>query len=192
MSTDEFSLEVDHLVRSGASSVGTTGAKHAFELRGLGKAPFRFVSWRDTAAGANHDGMVRTADGFWTKPGGTCDYCGSYIVVFCRIESADGRKFKVGTTCCEKVGDAGLVKQAKAVSRKVSTRRRKAREARRIEAAQAQLERAEVRAALASRPHPMKWRADQGDTELDWCVWMLENAGNAGKIKAARAVEAAA
>jgi hypothetical protein len=64
---------------------GKMSKVHVFEKAGLGKAPFKFVGLENTAKGANKDGMVvkkTFVDGtrFMTKAGGSCDYCGHYIV----------------------------------------------------------------------------------------------------------------
>jgi hypothetical protein len=32
-------------------------------------------------------------------------------------------------------------------------------------------------AALATKPHPLAWRAAKGDTMLDWARWTLSNGG---------------
>jgi len=75
--------------------------KHAFELAGLGLAPFRFHSLAIN--------KVTCPDGT-SKLGGSCDYCGTAIVNEFRIVSADGKVSKVGCDCIAKVGDKGLLK----------------------------------------------------------------------------------
>jgi hypothetical protein len=63
--------------------------QHLFERAGMGKAPFRCVSYvcRD----------------------GSCNYCGTPNKYAAVIESADGKRHEVGMDCAEKIGDAGLV-----------------------------------------------------------------------------------
>ena len=165
---------------------------HVFEQAGLGRAPFRFVGMEHTAAEANADGMVKYTDAagieMWTKPGGTCAYCGNYIVNFCWIEDADGKRFKVGSECVNKTGDKGVVNEVKRAVNKARTKARRAREATRIAECKAALETDTVRAALSGEPHPLAWRAERGDTLADWADWMLANAGNAGKLEVARVV----
>ena len=78
--------------------------KHAFEIAGLGKAPFRFI-------GASEN-VITYPDGT-QKAGGSCDYCGTGIRTECLIVSADGKQSKVGCNCIEKVGDTGILKAYK-------------------------------------------------------------------------------
>ena len=163
---------------------------HAFESAGLGRAPFRLADIENTAAGGSMRRLGTDASGveFWTTPGGTCAYCGKDIIVLCTVVDADGKRFHVGTSCVAKTGDAGLKK----VVRKFQTEQRKTRERARIDAAcVATMYRIDLRAALASNPHPIAWRAEQGDTELDWAEWMFNCAGNAGRMRVVRVVEKA-
>lgn len=83
-----------------ASDVG----KHAFEIAGLGLAPFKFV-------GASEN-FITYPDGT-TKAAGTCDYCGTGIRLECRIVSSDRKESVVGCNCVEKVGDTGILKAYK-------------------------------------------------------------------------------
>lgn len=66
---------------------------HVFQKAGLGLAPFRFVD-------------IYTAPG----QGDGCHYCGTGIKQVCVIESADGKRFKVGIDCVRKTNSAGLIK----------------------------------------------------------------------------------
>lgn len=77
---------------------------HKFEAAGLGKAPFRFVGLSENA--------ITYPDGT-TKAGGSCDYCSTGIRHECWVLSADGKRFKVGCNCIEKVGDTGLLQAYK-------------------------------------------------------------------------------
>jgi hypothetical protein len=105
------------------------------------------------------------------------------------IRSADGREFIVGTDCVEKTGDAGLRRVVDARMRKLERERRAARDAERISQGRAALERPDVVAALALQPHPNAYWAAQGQTLLDRVRWLLEHAGNAGQMSAARFVQ---
>ena len=78
--------------------------KHAFEIAGLGLAPFKFI-------GASEN-SITYPDGT-TKAAGTCDYCGTGIRLECRIVSADKKQSVVGCNCVEKVGDTGILKAYK-------------------------------------------------------------------------------
>jgi hypothetical protein len=173
----------------------TTESKkiHKFEEAGLGRAPFRFIGIQDTGAGRNADGLVKTGHingaECWTKPGGTCDYCGNYIIVFCWVRDADGEKFKVGSDCVEKVGDKGLTNKVKKAVSARRLKQRKERDARRIKEARELLTREDIRGRLTDRPSPNKYRASLGETALQWAEWMLEYAGYTGCISVAKALE---
>jgi hypothetical protein len=178
------------------------GQIHPFELAGLGKAPFRFDGIEDTSIGAGPDGMVRTTihEGplagldMHTKPGGSCDFCGHYIVTFCWVRSVDGKRFKVGTDCIAKldktvVDPKCLVVKVKRAAAKLRTSKRNAATDRRIAKAIETACRADIATKLFSAPHPNEWRAEKGDSLADWCQWMLLNSGRAGKTKVAKAIE---
>lgn len=78
---------------------------HVFERANLGRAPFRCIGYVEKSYQATPDAPK--------QPGGSCDYCGTGIYLQCRIKSADGRTFKVGSDCVAKTGDAGLLKSYK-------------------------------------------------------------------------------
>ncbi len=152
---------------------------HAFEQAGLGKAPFRYIGMehQDISYGQR---VVGHAGGcpIMTKPGGTCDYCGTYIVNIFTVESADGNRFKVGCECVRKTGDAGLVRN---VDRDVKEMERKRRQekakAKRIAEAKATQDAIEslprVSGILAGIPHPIPAHAAEGRTTLDYVQWLL-------------------
>lgn len=77
---------------------------HKFEIAGLGKYPFRCTAIVERSA-PNGDGT--------SHPSGTCDYCGNCIKYCCVIESADGKRFEVGSDCVRKSNDRGLVNMVK-------------------------------------------------------------------------------
>lgn len=166
---------------------------HPFERAGLGKAPFRFSGLvaQDLAYGEailNRDEFTRTGVAITTKPGGSCAYCGTYILNMYNIESADGRRFHVGSDCVLKTaGDPGADKKLiSAVTRKrneLNKKTRAAREAEKIAEAMAFLERADVRAFVESQPSPNAWRASQGDTLADYVAFAWRNAGTAARLR---------
>jgi hypothetical protein len=127
----------------------------------------------------------RTGIAVTTKPGGTCDYCGTYIVNMFQVESADGRRFKVGSDCIAKTGDEGL---RKVVDREVARRRKEAAAQRalaKIGEVEAALADDATRAKLAALPHPRNF---SGLSLLDYCEWMLAHAGRKGKCTVAKIV----
>lgn len=169
---------------------------HPFERAGLGTAPFRYVGSTDTAAGVDGMGLRRvgeTADGHTvhTTPGGTCAYCGMAIVILCKVRSADGRRFHVGTDCIARVGewDPRLAAAAKRAKLARNRARKAARDGARIAAALEALPAA--RANLEAQPHPSPRAAARGLTLADWVDFIFERGGTAGKLRACKAIEAA-
>jgi hypothetical protein len=154
---------------------GMTNMIHKFEAAGLGKAPFRFVGCESKT--------YQACPGAPLQPGGSCDYCGTAITIHCHVVSADGRRFKVGSDCIAKVGDAGLKRAVDAKKKEA----RKAREAARIAEGAGMLYDPELRERLEREPHPNGFK---GKTLLDWANWMLDHAGNRGKLAVARTIEA--
>lgn len=168
----------------------TTTQSHVFETAGLGQAPFQFIGCEERRGPeliTMPDGVVMEC-GAPGQPMGTCDYCGQGIAICCNIQSADGKRFMVGTDCVRKTGDSGLKRVVASV---INERRKEARHARedtRIKDASARLPR--IADAIKSQPHPNEWRADKGETLFDWCIWMMEHAGRTGKLHVAQVVEA--
>lgn len=148
---------------------------HAFERAGLGKAPFKFV-------GA-YEAKFQACPGAPVQAGTSCDYCGTGIMLVCRIQSADGREFKVGCDCVAKTGDAGL---KKIIDRKMAERRTAMAHAnadKKIAEALAILP--SVEGVLKAQPHPRGFR---NLTAYDGVTWLLANAGRKGKVEAAKAI----
>jgi len=173
------------------------GGVHLFEAAGLGKAPFRFIGCVDDSVGANpsYGGMVfrgeRDGVDHWTQPGGSCAYCGQGIIVFCWIRSADGKKFKVGSDCVKKVGDAGLRLVVDTAVAKRRREQKQRRDAARIANARELLRFPTVCQRLRDQVHPVARHAACGLTMWHWVDWMLRHAGIRGKLSACKAVEAA-
>lgn len=97
----------------------TNTTQHPFEAAGLGKAPFKFIGMEEQdlrygKAILNRAEYEKTGIAIETKPGGTCAYCGQYILNMYNVRSADGRVFHVGSDCIEKTGDRKLIDRAKA------------------------------------------------------------------------------
>jgi hypothetical protein len=150
---------------------------HKFEAAGLGVAPFRYAgSERKTYQAIPGDPSCPI------QPGGSCDFCHTAISLFCWIESADGRRFKVGSECVRKTGDAGIIRQ---VNRDKAAAQ-KTRDAARIAAALETLDaRPDVVDRFRALPHP----SCKGLTLLDWANWQATMAGHAGKLQLARRIE---
>ena len=153
-------------------TVGST--IHAFEIAGLGKAPFKFVGFEEKWHVIGNGSAQRQA-------GSSCDFCGTGIAYVYWILSSDGRQFKVGCDCVQKTGDYGLRKVIDAHvaehKRNLANKRADAK----IEAGMALLQASEEK--LKSMPHPNEYFATNGKTMLDWCQWMLQNSGRKGKLE---------
>lgn len=152
--------------------------KHAFELAGLGRAPFRFVGMSENA--------YRLPDGS-SKAGGSCDFCGTAIRWECRVQSADGNFFKVGCDCIAKVDDSGLMKAYK-TSPEYRTKQRVLREAKakvvRVEFIEF-IKQNEARLSLHKHPGGyIDWETRLPWTALDYARWQLNNCGDSGKRSA--------
>ena len=77
-----------------------TNKEHVFSH--LGKPPYQFLGV---------DELVFTIEGTGiNRAGGGCDHCGTCIRYAFYFLSADGKKFKVGSSCVNKSGDAGMRK----------------------------------------------------------------------------------
>ena len=168
-------------------------AIHPFEKAGLGTAPFKYrgISEKVCSGQPNEQGI---SIGYAGQPAGMCDYCGTGIRYCCHIESADGKKFVVGTDCVMKLerADNELVslveREKKAIDRKkraeAAERRRKPEEER-IAAARAMIE--SKRDKLAAMPHPVI----PGKTAADYVDYMDRVASHSGLLRMAALIEKA-
>jgi len=148
---------------------------HPFEKAGLGLAPFAFIGYsRET---------YQACVGAPIQPGASCDYCGTGITDVFAVQSADGKRSKVGCECIRKVASKGekILTEVEQEVRRIQRERRHARERAKIDAGLALLE--QNRERLAQMPHPAEWAAEQGKTMIDYADWYLKNAGNKGKIE---------
>lgn len=167
----------------------TSATVHPFQARGLGLAPFRYIGEKlqNIAYGRAVVGTLADGNQITSKAGGTCAYCGTFIVNMYNVESADGQRFHVGSDCIEKIASADP-ELARVVDRAVSKARKLQtafRNMTKIDTLHASLAQPEVRATLASKPHP---RGFKGQTLLDSVEWMMQHAGTAGKLATAKVV----
>lgn len=154
---------------------------HLFEQAGLGKAPFKLVGHRENWFKAGND----------VKPGGTCDYCSTGIAYEYVIESADRVRSVVGCDCILKlewVSNSTLIKQVDQIRKEGARKRREAKLAEQIRQATEVLADPVISSFLSSQPHPKL----SGKSLLDYCQWLLRNAGVNGRQQAARIVKRAA
>lgn len=172
----------------------TVATIHPFQAAGLGLAPFRYIGQvhQDIAYGqavVNSTEFRAGGPMVTTQPGGTCAYCGHYILHMFNVKSVDGRTFHVGSDCIAKVGGPELARKvAKVVSANRKTRAAASADEK-IAAARVTLARAGVRAKLAAEKHPA---SSGGQSMLSYVEWLLANAGTSGKLRAAAIVSEAA
>lgn len=158
---------------------------HPWEKVGLGKAPFRCVG--------SEVSEYQACPGAPIQPGSSCDYCPAGIKYVFWIQGVDGSRFKVGSSCVEKVNDKGsrvltqVQRHVRDLKRKEAATRAKKRRAGLVE----YLLTLEGRRSLRAIDHPQQWAADQGQTLLDNTVWRLRNSGQAGTLKTLRGVNKA-
>lgn len=159
---------------------------HPFERAGLGAAPYRLDGYRES--------RLVVAPGEPSRPGASCDYCGTAIVDTFILLSADGRTFKVGSDCVHKTTSKGarILSDVERKVREIRNEKAQARLDAKASAASELLAREDVRATLAAEPHPLAWRAEKGATLLEWAEWMMQHAGRKGRAEVAAVVAARA
>lgn len=161
--------------------VGTT--VHAFELAGLGRAPFKYVRM---------EVKLHQAPGEVARAGSTCDYCGTAITNCFWLRSADGREFKVGCDCIAKADDAGLMRRISRVKADHERALRARRDEKRKDEIVEMLADRTVREKLESLPHPRGFKnRETGEalTLFHWASWMLAHAGAKGRREVAKKIE---
>ena len=157
---------------------------HVFERAGLGKYPFRWLGARETVWQA-YPGAPKQA-------GTTCDYCGQGIMTACDLQSADGKRFKVGCDCVMRSGDAGLLKAYKASpSLRKLNRAKAAAKAARVEAEwNALMADAGNRAKLDAVKLPPPWQGGPERTLLSSLEWTWSRCGAAGRARYLKTLKA--
>ena len=154
---------------------------HKFEISLLGIAPFKVVGYEEKT--------FQAAPGEPLRAGSTCDYCATAIRdVFC-IESADGKRFKVGSSCVKKTGDAGLIRKVNQQVTKIKRDRKRTRDDTRINAGRKLLAEPTIRAKLNTQEHPHAWARDAGKSKLEWADWTMEHAGTRGRLECCTLLE---
>lgn len=153
-----------------------TTTVHAFELAGLGRAPFRLVRIEERRGPIllGSSGGVEHWAGAPGQPMGTCAFCSTGIAECCVIRDADGREFIVGNVCVGKTGDAGL---RKAVNAAVLSLRH-ARDDRKIAEG--------VNWFLSQAGADFGPSPSGRGTFAEYFFWMMDHAGRSGKLRAIR------
>lgn len=170
---------------------------HPF-ARTLGPGPYRFVGTFDLGAvlSALNAGNINGYNaGLAAMPkldggGGSCAHCGHPILMICMIQTAEGKRFGIGTDCIEKL-HAGGVQNLSAMQREIAAiKRRKGQERR-------ERQRVALREeffalidanldALQSLPHPSPYYASKGKTMRDWAIFCRRNSTTLGALKQAK------
>lgn len=185
----------------GAVEMDTATRKHKFAA--LGQAPYRLIGYVEAAHPAYDDSTTFLNHTVANRQYFECDHCGTPIKHVFMCESADGKKFNLGSVHVEQLGDECLTK---AVHTKMTEVRREARKAkwqaewesgapereRQIAEREAQAadqaakfdgEYARLRPALVAQPHPYGFR---GKTLADYCEYIgLHNRRSLDAIRAA-------
>lgn len=157
--------------------------KHAFEVAGLGKAPFRYIGMEES--------VITYPDGT-SKAGGCCKYCYTGIRYVFNIRSSDGVVSGVGCDCIAKVGDEGLLKAYKTSPewRKLQREKREAKGKVARETVDSLI--AANRDKLAAMPHPHGFtdrKTGEPLTMLDQVQWMADHCGTSGIIAYAKTLQ---
>ena len=138
-----------------------SAATHRHVFNHLGPAPYRYTGCRENRF---------VMPGFGSKPGGTCDHCGTGILYEFHFIAANGHRFKVGSSCVTKSGDAGLRRviaaDVKAQQKAVRDARKKAKA---VEASTlVDTHWPVAREQFVGQPHPHPYFASQGKTYADY------------------------
>lgn len=154
---------------------------HAFERAGLGKAPFKFVSFGTKT--------YQACPGAPVQPGSSCDYCGTAISGEFWIKSADGKHSKVGCNCIEKVGDKGLIRAYKNSPefRKLQREKRHAKDVQVTEELQALFK--AKQGQWSAEPHPYSFVDRKTGLPLskwDYVQFMFNACGASGRYSMLR------
>jgi hypothetical protein len=102
---------------------------HKFEFAGLGQAPFRVVglfSFPSKSLAEHNPNAYNNHMQSIPKDVvcGSCAFCHTALTHNYIVQSADGKKFVVGSDCVKKTGDLGLAEQIKLIDRQLRTEAR--------------------------------------------------------------------
>ena len=154
--------------------------KHVFEIAELGKAPFKFIGVEKVT--------YQACPGAPIQPGGACDYCGTGISIWCWIEDSEGKRFKVGSECVNKVSsDKAFREDAKYAIARYRTQERNQKEHQRIQRGRELV--SDLAATLRHMPHSQPWAREKGMTKLDEIQWWFSNAGHKGMLDTTKWLE---
>jgi hypothetical protein len=156
------------------------GAVHVFEAAGLGQAPYKFRGvqvLRGPITIEQHNG-VTVQVGAPGQPMGCCQYCSTNIAYLFWLESADGKKFYVGSDCIYKSGDVGLKITIDPIVAKHEKELRDSRATLLIDMFKKHVAvNGKPASFLRTEPHPNYWRAQRGETVGNYNEWCFNHAG---------------
>lgn len=177
-------------------NTATITSIHPFQNSGLGQAPFRYIGFnvKEGPISWEQDG-VTFSSGSPGQPMGTCDHCGTPIKDCFEVQSADGKRSIVGSSCISKLhradningqdrADVVLMHSVKQAANKIKRERKLVKDTARIEAAKDlfNANRAIFEAIDASNNGHQQTKAGQID-------WYFENAGITGQVQMSRYIE---
>jgi hypothetical protein len=159
-----------------------TGTMHIFEQAGLGQAPYRFLGIRKVTFQAGYGAPI--------QPGACCMFCSTGIVYQFWLQSADGKRFFVGSDCIYKSGDIGLKSIIDPHVKAHEAEMRRERENQYIKEFSEFCTRVDYwkRPELTGQPHPNSYWASTGKTLADYQLFCYSHSGHAAKAKMARRI----
>jgi hypothetical protein len=171
-------------LNTGVATAPTATQIHVFEKAGLGKSPYKYLGC-EVARGPIQmpGGGTCGAPG---QPMGACQYCSTGIAYLFWLESADGKKFYVGSDCIFKSGDAGLQRIIAPLVAQHNKEIRDARSTVLINLFTDYLSKNPTYWQDDKRPHPFAWAAAQGKTHGDYNRFCNEHSGISSKARLAR------
>jgi hypothetical protein len=150
---------------------------HPFS-RTLGPGPYRFIGQGKVCFGETFG--ARYIGPACESGAGTCAHCGTAIIYVYVIETAEKRRFGVGSDCIGKIQDQSQFENFTAFERELKLQKRKAgqetRERSRIKLMQQCQDRvASNFETLSKHPHPSPFRANE--TFQDYAKWYVARTG---------------
>lgn len=165
---------------------------HPFEKAELGKAPFRVIGcFQDIGP---HRSVCPTTGvtievGSPGQPMGVCKYCWQGIAICYMIESSDGKRFTVGSSCVAKTGDKTITSEVKRLELKAKNEKADERIRLAYEAFDTD---PKVQEYLKAAPLPSSMGNAKGDRKwYGYIEYCRLGAGRSGKTKCARMIEKA-
>lgn len=139
-------------------------SSHPLSERGLGSPPFDLQYVKHKAKEAE------------------CAACRAKIKHDFQVRSSEGKRFSLGSECVHLIGDKEAIQKAEAQRKQLADEE----DDQLLQSFCAYVRSEAGGNALKHRSHPHKFHADQGKTYLDYCEYVLENAGRKKMLSVAR------